>query len=372
MSSTLPTFVSVTSPNPYFPDWWNNNFSASESTDEAGVKTVTIVNPTVPNTVCDPNYLIQVYTQPLVIKPWFIDYGNTKKADTTIGFHNVIDPLGVDAYLPAGDACPGNTSPGVYWTNCLINGKQHIAPQLKKTNTFHAWHPTTTFAYESPFVLTDPKSIAVVHLDSFYQKGDHFSQTFLTANSDCENFVVGQANSEMYREHMLLMQYEFSVDVSGISLPYNTFVMYNSYYGGNIKFLNSKLDDANCSLPMLNNNACDLNYGNIVNQITIDIEGNPTVTPTTMAFVDTKTTLKTNHYTFTNSNLYRVKPQLDEDGVPIYAPLTFNNPPDGPLDSDGNIVAASGFLVDFKTLPPLPEFPQPPNSLSDHSHNEKH
>jgi hypothetical protein len=208
--------------------------------------------------------------------------------------------------------------------------------------------------------LTDSKDIAVVHLDSFYQKGDHFSQTFLTSNSDCENFVLGRANAEMYREHMLLMQYEFSVDVEGISLPYTTFVMYNSYYSGNIKFLNSKLDDANSSLPMLNNNACDLNYGNIVNQITIDIDGNPTVTPTTMVFVDTKATINTHHYTFSDSNLYNVKPQLDEAGVPIYAPLTCNNPPDGPLDVDGNIVAASGYLVDFKTLPHSPAFPQPP------------
>jgi hypothetical protein len=343
------------------PNWWNKNFSTTQSTDDTGVSTTTVSYPSIDPSIPDTNFLIQVYTQPMIIKPFYLDYGNTKKANTKFGFHTVIDPLGKPAYMLPDNTCPGNTVPGVYWTNYMINGKQSIAPQLKKNNEFHAWHPTTDFDFNYSHDLENDQ-IAVIHLDSYYQKGDRFSQTCLTNNSDCENFILGaNKNAEMYREHLLLMQYEFTVDIKDLELPYTTFVMYNSYYGGNITFLNSTLDENNNKLPMLNNNACDLNYGNIANQITIDINGKPRVIPTTIVFVDSRAILASishENYKFTNTKLYNVKPQLDSEGIPIRGVLEFNSPSDGPLDSLGNVTSVTGFLVDLSTLPPLPAFPQ--------------
>jgi hypothetical protein len=99
-----------------------------------------------------------------------------------------------------------------------------------------------------------------------------------------------------------------------------------------------------------------------VNQVTIDEDGHPTVTPTTFVFVDTEAILASvnlHHYKFKDSHLYTVKPQMDHSGTPIYDSLPYNNPTDGPLDTNGNVVDCSGFLVDVSTLPPPPAFPQP-------------
>ena len=54
---------------------------------------------------------------------------------------------------------------------------------------------------------------------------------------------------------------------------------------------------------------------------------------------------------------------MDKTGKPIVANLPYNNPTDGPLDSSGNIIPTSGFLVDISTLPNFPDFPTVPKKL---------